>query len=120
MYSPFTKVFRLVLDKHARPKVKKVRRTQGSFMTKELSKAVMNKSKIRNRSKYQKWLSWVNLLTLKTKKLCNKLTKSVKKAYFRKMAREGFANKAFWNTVKPFFILTKVFLQMKPLLQKTK
>ena len=110
MYSPFTKVFRLVLDKHARPKVKKVRRTQGSFMTKELSKAVMNKSKIRNRSKYQKWLSWVNLLTLKTKKLCNKLTKSVKKAYFRKITRKGFANnKAFWNTIRPF-LTNKGFL----------
>ena len=69
-------------------------------------------------NKYQKWPSRENPLALKdAKKLCNKLTKSVKKAYFRKMAREGFANnKAFWNTVKPFFILTKVFLQMKPLL----
>ena len=44
MYSAFTKVFRLVLDRHAPLKAKKVRGNQGPFMTKELSKAIMNKS----------------------------------------------------------------------------
>ena len=78
MYSTFTKVFRLVLDKHTPLKVKKVRENQGPFIAKELSKAIMNKSKIRN--KYQKWLSRENVLALKeAKKVCNKLTKSVKK-----------------------------------------
>ena len=97
MYSTFTKVFRLALDKHARLKVKNVRRNQGPFMTKELSKAIMNKSKIRNRNKYQKFLSRKNLLALKeVKKLCNKLIKSVKKAYLRKITGKGFvSNKAF-------------------------
>ena len=78
-------------------------------MTKELSKAIINKSKIRN--KYQKWLSRENFLALKeAKKFCNKLTKSVKKAYFRKVTGKGFVNnKAFWNTVKPF-LTNKGFL----------
>ena len=58
MYSTFTKVFRLLLEKHAPLKVKKVRGKQSPFMTKELSKAIMNKSKIRN--KYQKWPSREN------------------------------------------------------------
>ena len=71
-------------------------------MTKELSKAIMNKCKIRN--KYQKWPPRENFLALKeSKKLCNKLTKSVKKAYIRKVTGKGFINnKAFWNAVKPF------------------
>ena len=79
----------------------------------------MNKSKIRNR--YQKWPSKENVLALKeAKKLCNKSATSVKKAYFRKITGKSFANNmAFWITVKPF-LLTKVFLQMKSLLQKTK
>ena len=82
MYSAFTKVFRLILYKHESLKVKKVKGNQGPFMTKEFSKAIMNKSKIRN--KYQKWPSRENFLALKeAKKFCNKLTKSVKKAYFR-------------------------------------
>ena len=95
IYSTFTKVFRLALDKHALLKVKKVRGNQGPFITKELSKAIMNKSKIRY--KYQIWPSRENFLALKeTKKLCNNLTKSVKKVYFRKVRRKGFANnKAF-------------------------
>ena len=72
IYSTFTKVFRLVLYKHAPLKVKKVRGNQGPFMKKELSKAIMNKSKIRN--KYQKWLSREKFLALKeAKKFCNKL-----------------------------------------------
>ena len=66
MYSTFTKVFRLVLDKYAPPKVIKVRGNQGPFMTKELSKAIMNKSKIRN--KYRKWPSRENVLSLKEAK----------------------------------------------------
>ena len=109
MYSSFTKVFRLVLDKDAPLKVKKVRGNRGPFMTKELSKAIMNKSKIRN--KYQKQLSKENVLALKeAKKFCNKLTKPVKKAYFRKVTWKGFVNnKAFWNTVKPF-LTNKGFL----------
>ena len=70
MYSTFTKVFKLVLDKHAPLKVKKVKGHQGPSMTKGLKKAIMNKSKIKN--KYQKWLSRENFLALKeVKKFCN-------------------------------------------------
>ena len=84
IYSTFTKVFRLVHDKHAPLKIKKVRGNQGPFMTKALSQAIMNKSKIRN--KYQKWPSRETILALKeAKKFCNKLTRSVKKAYFCKV-----------------------------------
>ena len=69
----------------------------------------MNKSEIRNT--YQKWPSRKNFLALKeAKKFCDKLTKSVKKAYFCKVTGKGFANnKAFWNTVKPF-LTNKGFL----------
>ena len=69
----------------------------------------MNKSEIRNT--YQKWPSRKNFLALKeAKKFCDKLTESVKKAYFCKVIEKGFANnKAFWNTVKPF-LTNKGFL----------
>ena len=44
------------------------------------------------------------------KTFCNKLSKSVKKAYFHKVTGKGFVNnKAFWNTVKPF-LTNKGFL----------
>ena len=49
MHLTFTKAFRLVLDKHAPLKVIRLRENQGLFIKKELSKAVMNKSKFRNK-----------------------------------------------------------------------
>ena len=48
MFSIFTKTIQGVLDKHAPLKTRKVTGNQSPFMTKELSKAVMNKSKTRN------------------------------------------------------------------------
>lgn len=44
VFSIFTKTFRGVLDEHAPLKAKKVTGNQSPFMTKELSKAVKNKS----------------------------------------------------------------------------
>ena len=49
MYSIFTRIFQNVLNKHAPVKQKKVRGNHAPFMTKDLSKAIMNKSKTRNK-----------------------------------------------------------------------
>ena len=69
-------------------------------MNKELSKAVMNKSKTRN--KYIKWPSRGNFLAMKrAKNYCNNLTRTTKKNIFQNVTKSGFANnKKFWNTVK--------------------
>ena len=102
MYSTFSDVFRSVLDRHAPLKMKMIRGNQGPFMTKQLSKAIMNRSKLRNR--YIKWISRENFLDYKkAKNTCNNLNKSAKKSYFDKVISKGFvSNKAFWNIVKPF------------------
>ena len=42
----FTNIFRMVLDKHAPIKKKIVRGNEAPFMTKELSKLIMNRSKL--------------------------------------------------------------------------
>ena len=47
MYATFTKTFRSVLDRFAPIKSKKVRGNQAPFMTKELSKEIMYRSKIK-------------------------------------------------------------------------
>ena len=49
MYSNFARIFQNILNKHAPLKQKKIRGNHASFMTKDLSKAIMNKSKARNR-----------------------------------------------------------------------
>ena len=48
-YSTFSDAFRSELDRHAPLKRKMIRENQGLFMTKQLSKAIMNRSKLRNR-----------------------------------------------------------------------
>ena len=79
-----------------------IRGNQGPFITKQLSKAIMNRSKLRNR--YIKWPSREHFLDYKkAKNTCINLNKFAKKSYFDKVTRKGFvSNKAFWNTVKPF------------------
>ena len=100
--SIFTRTFQNVLNKHAPPKQKNVRGNHAPFMTKDFSKAIMNKSKTRNR--YLKWPSIENFLAMKSaRNICNNLIKTNKKFYFQKVTQKGFANnKAFWNTIKPF------------------
>ena len=102
MFSTFTEIFRRVLDKHAPLKTKSLRGNQSPFMPKELSKAIMNKSKSRN--KYTKWPSGETFLAMKREKsYCNNLTRTTKKNFFQKIVKSGFANnKKFWNTIKPF------------------
>ena len=101
-YSKLTEVISEVLDKHAPLKTKTVRGNQAPFMNKDLSKAIMTKSRIKNR--YLKWPSRENFLAYKKiKNKCNNLLKASKKRYFKENAGEGSASgKSFWNTVKPF------------------
>ena len=71
-------------------------------MTKELSKAIMEKSKSRN--KYLKWPSRENYVSYKkSKNKCNSLTKKAEKIFFKEATKDGImSNKRFWSTVKPF------------------
>ena len=61
-YDVFTNTFRIVLDKHAPIKQKIVRGNETPFMTKELSKAIMNRAKLKYR--YTKWPTRENFLAL--------------------------------------------------------
>ena len=77
-YDNLTNIFRSTLDSHAPLKQKRVRGDQASFMTKELSKAIVTRSRIKN--KYNKWPSRDNFLALKQiKNKWTNLTKVAKK-----------------------------------------
>ena len=71
-------------------------------MTKELRKAIVNRSRFRN--KYLKCPSRKNFLAYKNaKNICNSLNKKAKKNYFKKPTADGvMSNKKFWNTVNLF------------------
>ena len=79
-----------------------MRGNQAPFMTKELSKAIMTRSRIKN--KYNKWPSRENFLALKQiKNKCTNLTKTAKKQYFAKSAEnQPLINKSFYNSISPF------------------
>ena len=63
----------------------------GPFMTEELSKAIMEKSKTRN-----KWSSREDYVSYKKSKIkCNSLTENAKKDWI-------MSNKKIWSAVKPF------------------
>ena len=78
-------------------------------MTKEGSKARMNRSKLKNR--YTEWPSHENFLAFtKQMNICKNLNKKTKKNYFSKITSNGvMGNKQFWNTVQPF-LMAKGFL----------
>ena len=71
-------------------------------MTKELSKAIMTKSKVKN--SYVKWPSQENFVAYKkAKNKCNSLTRKAKRIFFKEASKSGvMSNRTFWKTVKPF------------------
>ena len=72
-----------MVDKNLPLKFKKFRGNQATFMTKELSKCVMTRSKARN--KYLKWPYRETLLAYKkAKSLCNVLLRKAVKQHFQK------------------------------------
>ena len=98
MYSIFTRIFQNVLNKYAPLKQKKIRGNHAPFMIKDLSKAIMNKSKTVNR--YHKWSSRRKFLAMKSaKNFCKNLIE-MKKIIFSKVTQKDFANnKIFWNRI---------------------
>ena len=65
-YKKLSEIFNDILNYYAPLKEKQARGNHAPFMTKELSKAIMEKSKARN--KYLKWPSQENNLSKKKKK----------------------------------------------------
>ena len=101
-YKKLTEIFNDILNHHTPLKQKQVRGNHGLFMTKDLSKAIMNKSKAKN--KYLNRPSRENFISYKrTKNKCNSLTKKPKRDFFKEATKDGsMPSKKFWCIVKPF------------------
>ena len=102
-YSKLSEIFQEILQKHTPLKSKQVRGNHAPFMNKELSKVIMNKSRLRN--KYLKWPSRESFLAYKkVKNKCNTLTRKTEKINFKYIGKnKNFAtNETFWNRVRPF------------------
>ena len=81
MYESFSDTIKTVANKHAPLKKKIVRGNNAPFMTKELRKTIMNRSRLKK--KYQDWLSRENFKDWKKQKnKDNKLCRKAKKDHF--------------------------------------
>ena len=104
-YTKLSEIFSEVLNYHAPLKQKSVRGNHAPFMTRELSKAIMTKSKVKN--SYVKWPSRENFVAYKkAKNKCNSLTRKAKRKFFKEATKSGvMSNRTFWKTVKPFLTI---------------
>ena len=100
-YSALSDKVREVIDKHAPLKTKFLRGNNAPFMTKELRKAIMNRSRLTSR--YNKWKSRENFLKLEeSRNNVKKLTFAAKKDFFKNASEDGImTNKKFWKVMKP-------------------
>ena len=90
------------LDKHAPQKQITVRGNQSPFMNKEVSKAIMERSRLKN--KFLRVKSEENkMLYKKQRNYCVSLVKKTKREYYSNLKiKDVTDNKKFWKTVKPF------------------
>ena len=89
-----------VLNYHVPLKQKSVRGNLAPFMTRELSKAIMTKSKVKN--SYVKLPSRENFVAYKkAKNKRNSLTRKANRKFFKEAAKSRvMSNRTFWKTVK--------------------
>lgn len=88
MHSIFIRIFQNILNKHARLKQKKLRGNHASFITKDLDKTIVNKTKTRNT--HFKRPSRENVLAMKSaKNVCNNFIESNEKNLFSKRYTKG-------------------------------
>ena len=102
-YQHFLNIFIEILNKHAPMKQKYLRANQVKFMTKDLHKAIMKRSRLRNKSLHDR----TDISREEYKKQINfdvKLLKKAKKDHFANLDTKSVTdNKKFWQTVKPLF-----------------
>ena len=101
-FEQFHNIFRNTLDQFAPIKEKKVRCNNSKFMSKQLRKSIMIRSKLRNN--YNKNRTSENWMKYKTQRnICTNILKKTKFNYFNNINTKDITdNKKFWNTIKPF------------------
>ena len=94
--------FEEVLNKHAPLKKKFIRANNASYMTKNLRKAIMKRSKLENKYISNSTVENSNKYK-KHKNFCSKLYKKERKKYYSQLDIKNITdNKLFWKIMKPF------------------
>ena len=102
-YSEFEKAFLTVLNKQAPLRTNFLRHNNNPFMTKELRKAIMKRSQMKNRyNKNRNYENWY--LYKKQSNFCVSLLRKTKRNYFKNVKMQDITdNKKFWETIRPYF-----------------
>ena len=102
-FEEFCNTFLATLNKHAPLKKKKIRYNHQVFMSKTLCKAIMKRTKLRNKFSRKRFSE--NRQNYKGQRnTCSNILKSTKKTFFEALnINEITDNRKFWKTVKPFF-----------------
>ena len=102
-YDTFDTVVKQVLNEHAPIKKKYVRANDGPFVTKAFRKAVMLRTKLRN--KYNKERTKETERAFKKQRnRCVKLLRETKRNYYQNLDLKNLGdNRKFWKIVKPIF-----------------
>ena len=102
-FDRFNEVFLGLLDSNAKTKTKFIRANNGVFMSKKLSKAIMNRSRLKNRF-LQNPCEKNEINFKRQRNYCVNLLRKEKKKYYSKLNLDSVTNsKKFWKTIKPFF-----------------
>ena len=99
----FVNIFIEILNKQAPIKKKYLRANQREFMSKKLNKAIMTRSRLRNKFLKEKSAD-SKIAYAKQRNYCINLLRRTKKKYFANINISSITdNKKFWKTVKPLF-----------------
>ena len=101
-HNTFAEKFCNAINKHAPLKNKMIQGNQAPFMNKELAKAIMTRSRLKNIFiKFKNKQNWQAFAKQRNK--CTKLRKKAIKSHFAKVTGNGMmTNRCFWKTVKSF------------------
>ena len=102
-YDVFDNIFMELLNIHAPIKLKYIRANNGPFMTKELRKDIMLRSRLKNVFNRDTNEEYKLAYTKQRDKCTQLLRKSKKNFYSNLYPRFVSDTKTFWKTVKPFF-----------------
>ena len=91
-----------VLNKFALLKKKYLRGNHSRFVSKELNKAIMERSRLRNEYLKDKTRA-ARIAYKKQKNVCVSILRKSEKCYYEILDTKNIADKKFWGTVKPFF-----------------
>ena len=102
LYQDFIGKYNKILSKHAPIKVKTQRGNQSNFMNKELSKAIMSRSRLRNKfNKNKTPENWEKYRIQRNK--CTSINKKAKKDFFKNEMKNANPQQArFWQILKPY------------------